>query len=123
MGSIDDPLRWERVLARLDAGDAAWLSRQLEPPWRVAQRRREARAEALRAARMVVAPALRRRPAAEAVAAELLRYLATAWRQQRHLAALPDQAFPRHRAMHQVAVLTEGRALGWRTVWEALQAC
>ncbi len=120
--SVDDPVRWERVLARLEAADALWLARQLEAPWRVAQRRREARTVALRAVRDVVAPGLRPRPAAEVIAAELGRYLATAWRQQRDLTALPGNAFPRHQALHQVAVLTGGDALGWRTVWEALRA-
>lgn len=65
VGRIDDPVRWERILGRVDTADALWLSRQLEQPWQVARRRLEARAEALRVGRLVIAPGLRPRPAAE----------------------------------------------------------
>lgn len=122
MGKIDDPARWERVLGALETEDALWLSQQLEEPWRTARRRLEARAEALRSAREVIAPGLRPRPAAEVIAAELGRYITSAWREQRHLAELPAEAFARHRALHRVAGLTGGEVLAWRTVWEALRS-
>lgn len=120
MGKIDDPARLEAVLAALSPADALWLSQVVEEPWRAARRRLGVRAEALCAAREVLAPGLRPRPAAELIAAELRRYLTSAWREQQHVAELPAEAFPRHRVLHQVAVLTGGEALGWRTVFTAL---
>lgn len=123
MPRIDDPARLEAVLAALPAVDALWLSRQIEQPWQVARRRLEARAEALRAARAVLVPTDRRTRAAGRIAAELARYLASAWKEQQHYAELPPGAFERHRVLHLVAVLTEGRPLGARTVFEALRPC
>ena len=121
MPQIDDPARLEAVLAALPPADALWLSRQLEPAWRTAQRRRETRANALRAARDLVVPGLRPRPAAEALAAEVKRYLATAWCWQLHLLELFFYCLGVHRVLHRVAVLNGGKALAWRTVWEALR--
>ena len=121
MPRIDDPARLDAVLAVLPPADALWLSRQLEQPWQVARRRLEARAEALRAARTVLVPADRRTRAAHRIAAELGRYLVTAWSEQQHHAELPPGAFERHRVLHRIAVLTEGKPLGTRTVFEALQ--
>lgn len=123
MPRTDDPARLEAVLAVLPSADALWLSRQLEAPWQVARRRLEARAEALRAARVVLVPTDRRTRAAGRIAAELARYLASAWGEQQHYAELPPDAFERHRVLHRVAVLTEGKPLGARTVFEALRPC
>lgn len=120
MGKVDDPARLERLLARVGTDDALWLSRQLEEPWRAARRRLEARAEALRASRPVIAPGLRPRPAAEVIAVELGRYISSSWREQRHLTELPMEAFERHRVLHRVAVLTGGEGLAWRTIFGAL---
>lgn len=121
MPRIDDLARLDAVLASLPPADALWLSRQIEPPWQVARRRLEARGEALREARAVLVPTDRRTRAAGRIAAELGRYLASAWGEQQHHVDLPPDAFERHRVLHRVAVLTEGKPLGARTVFDALR--
>lgn len=121
MPRIDDPARLDAVLATLPPADALWLARHLEQPWQVARRRMEARAQALRVAWLVLAPGQPVTPAAKAIARDLGRYLASAWTEQQHHVELPAAAFERHRALHRVAVLSGGKALGWRTVFEALR--
>ncbi|MGI4943477.1 MAG: hypothetical protein ACRYHQ_23410 [Janthinobacterium lividum] len=120
MSRIDDPARLDAVLATLPPADALWLAQHLEQPWQVARRRLDARTQALRAARLVIAPGLRPRPAAEVIAVELQRYLASAWAEQQHHTDLPPGAFERHHVLHRVAVLSGGKAIGWRTVCKAL---
>ncbi len=122
MPRIDDPARLDAVLATLPPADALWLARHLEQPWQVARRRLEARTQALRAACLVLAPDQSITPAARTIARELARYLASVWAEQQHHAELPPTAFERHRVLHRVAVLTTGKPLGWRTVFEALKA-
>ncbi|MGI4940741.1 MAG: hypothetical protein ACRYHQ_09290, partial [Janthinobacterium lividum] len=93
MPRIDDPARLDAVLATLPPADALWLAQHLEQPWQVARRRMDARTQALRDARLVIAPGLRPRPAAEVIAVELQRYLASAWTEQQRHAELPPGAF------------------------------
>ena len=121
MSKIDDPARLNAVLAILPPADALWLAQHLEPLCQVARRRREARAEALHAAWPVLAPDQLVTPAAKIIARDLGCYLVSAWREQQHHAELPAAAFERHRVLHCVAVLSGGRALGWRTVFDALR--
>lgn len=121
MSKIDDPVRWERILRAVIPDDAEWLSNRFEEPCQKAHRRFIARAQALRAARLVIAPGLRPRPAAEVIAIELQRYLASAWTEQQRYTELPSGAFERHRVLHHVAVLNRGKAIKWRTVCKALR--
>ncbi|MGI4799380.1 MAG: hypothetical protein ACRYG8_36160 [Janthinobacterium lividum] len=121
MPRIDDPSRLDAVLAALPPADALWLARHLEQPWQVARRRMDARTEALRATWPVLAPGQLVTPAAKTIARDLTRYLVTAWAEQQHHAELPPGTFERHRVLHRVAVLSGGKALGWRTVFEALR--
>ncbi|MGI4794049.1 MAG: hypothetical protein ACRYG8_08195 [Janthinobacterium lividum] len=117
-----DPVRFEGALSYLPIFEALWFSSLHKPPAKVALRHREARAEALRASWPVVAPGLKPRPAAEAIASELLRYLASAsWTEQRRYDELPLSAFERHRVMHRIAKLTKGETICWRLVFDALK--
>ncbi len=80
----------------------------------------EARSKALRAAWPVLAPDQPVTPAAKTIGRDLGRYLVSAWAEQQQHAELPATAFERHRVLHRVAVLSGGKALGWRTVFNAL---
>lgn len=80
----------------------------------------EARSKALRAAWPVLAPDQPVTPAAKTIGRDLGRYFVSAWAEQQQHAELPATAFERHRVLHRVAVLSGGKALGWRTVFNAL---
>lgn len=122
MSKVDDSVCLDAVLAALPPAYALWVSRQFERPCQTARRRLEARTQALRAARPVIAPGMRPRPAAEAIASELLKYMATAaWKEQKHQAELPASAFERHRVLHRVAVLNWHKPICWRLVFDALR--
>lgn len=119
MPRIDDPARLDAVLAVLPPADALWLAQHLEAPYQVACRRLKARDEALRAARIVLAPECRPTPAAHRLVAELARYLTSAWHEQQHHAELPPDAFERHRVLHRVAILNSGKPMKFSTVFKA----
>ena len=79
---------------------------------------------AIRSAALVLFPQAGPRTwaAATALAQELGRYAASAWRMNQHLAALPESAPPRHQVLHQVLALSEGRVLQARQLWSILAA-
>jgi hypothetical protein len=116
MLSSADAARLERILARLEPDDAAWLSELVEPPSHAARRRLAKRDAAVRQAWTYFAPQLPRTVAAQQLANAFSRYLTSRWAFDQHLASLPDDVDELRRLLHRVARANDGRPLGWRQI-------
>lgn len=57
---------------------------------------------------------------AKALARDLVRYLATAWRHQRDVEELPPDAGRLRAQIHRIARLNDGEALRWRQIVNVL---
>jgi len=106
--------RLDRILPMLPPDDAAWLSEQLDPPWKQRARRLDARDAAIREAlALLIRGGAPSHASAEAeLVRRLNRYLSTAaWRTERDLPALPESADPLPRLLHRIARANHGRGL------------
>jgi hypothetical protein len=109
-----DFARLDRILARLEPEDGAWLRDQLEPPWRRRRRRRAAGDAAVRDARVVFSNP-HTTCAARSLSTALAAYLASNYRFEKDYAVLPE-ASVRHAMLHAIARANDGRPLGWRRI-------
>jgi len=106
--------RLDRILSGLAPDDAAYLSSLVEPPWKQRARRLERRDVTV----VVAAGGLGEvAPARQARALEraLARYLASAWHTYRLIGPLQENL-----ALYRLAVLNDGRGLGWRRIVDIL---
>lgn len=114
MTMTPDDGRLERILSSLPPDDAAYLSSLVEPPWKQRARRLAARDSIV----VVAAGGLGEiAPARQARALEraLERYLASAWPTDRLIGPLQENL-----ALYRLAVLNDGRGLGWRRIVDIL---
>ena len=103
---MTDADRLAAILAALPAEDAAFLATQLAPPW---QRRRGRLAERDSAVREALAAlaGLARKPAAMALATELLR-----------VATTPHARGERVELLRRIIDLSEAGGLAWRRIYD-----
>ncbi|MGI4939673.1 MAG: hypothetical protein ACRYHQ_03725 [Janthinobacterium lividum] len=109
-----DPATLDRMIAFLPPEYGTLLSAELEPPWRQRARRLERRdAIVVVAAGGLgeIAPTRQARALERAYA----RYLASAWHTDRVIGPLQENV-----ALYRLAVLNDGRGLGWRRIIDIL---
>ncbi|MDT7952389.1 MAG: hypothetical protein RQ966_12875 [Acetobacteraceae bacterium] len=106
------------------AEDVEFLAGQLgEPPWRARRRRLDARDAAVRDLARRLCPAAPPTAAARIVEGALSGYLATRWRWERALDALPEGSAPVDVALHRLARLNGGLGIGRRRLYDLLASC
>ncbi len=114
--------RLERIIAILPAEDGAWLSGQLEPPWKQRARRLAERDRAIAAVCANLFPIARPTVAAKSLARAWARYLDARWQHERYLSELPPDlgAAAQHVALHELTRMNDGCCLGWRAIYDVL---
>ena len=117
LAQLEDRERIARILARLDVDDAAWLGDRLAEPWQRRARRIAARDAAIRDYALGYHPLESGRAMAAAIAVELARYCASAFRFEADLAVPGD---PRRAALWKILHLNQRRTMSPGAVRAAL---
>ena len=111
-----------RILAMLPPKDAAYLAQRLQPAWQRRARKLDGRDKTVRdAAAFFGDPTADLTRVAKAIARELDRYLAAAWRHGQALTELPPEVPRLRAALHRIAVANSGRSIGWRQIVNILR--
>lgn len=95
--------------------DVVWLVEKVEPRNSRVRRRDHAVRSAL--ALFSGRPSI----AARALSVALTAYERGLWRDEQHLAVLPETVTERHRLLHAILRLNGGKPLGWQTIYNIIK--